>query len=58
MQAARAIDWQQVVAAIAGYDVATLVIAAALTLLSYLVYSGYDLAARRYAHHRVVHAHG
>jgi uncharacterized membrane protein YbhN (UPF0104 family) len=50
-RAAQAIEWRQVVATIAGYDIATLVAAAVMTMVSYLVYSGYDLAARRYAHH-------
>lgn len=52
-RAARAIDWTQVVATIAGYDLGTLVVAVALTAASYLVYCGYDLAARRYAHHHL-----
>ena len=50
-RAARAIDWREVLATLAGYDAATLVAAMLLTAASYLVYSGYDLAARRYAHH-------
>lgn len=50
-RAARSIDWSQVGSAITGYDATTLAIAAALTLASYLVYAGYDLTARRYAHH-------
>jgi len=52
-KAARTIDWPQVMATIAGYDVATLVAAVLMTSASYLVYSGYDLAARRYAHHKL-----
>ncbi len=51
VRAARAVDWAQVVAAIAGYDAGTLALALLLTATSYLVYCGYDLAARRYAHH-------
>lgn len=50
-RAARAIDWPQVGTTLAGYDAGMLVAATALTVVSYLVYSGYDLAARRYAHH-------
>lgn len=52
-RAARAIDWTLVGQAMTGYDGATLVIAALLTATSYLVYSGYDVAARRYAHHEL-----
>ena len=48
---ARGVDWAAVAAAIAGYEPATLVAAALLTLLSYLVYCGYDLAARAYSEH-------
>jgi len=51
--AARAIDWAQVGRAIAGYSGATLALAALLTAASYLVYSGYDVAARRYAGHHL-----
>lgn len=49
--AARSIDWKHVLESMAGYDAATLGVAALLTVASYLVYTGYDLAARRYAHH-------
>lgn len=52
-RAARAIDWAQVGEALTGYGAATLLIAALLTAASYLVYCGYDLAARRYAHHHL-----
>jgi uncharacterized membrane protein YbhN (UPF0104 family) len=52
-RAARAIDWKHVLASIAGYDAATLTIAALLTAVSYGVYCCYDLAARRYAHHEL-----
>lgn len=48
---ARSVDWSSVAAAIAGYDSATLAAAAGLALLSYLIYGGYDLAARAYARH-------
>ncbi|GAB3099144.1 lysylphosphatidylglycerol synthase transmembrane domain-containing protein [Lysobacter terrae] len=50
-RAARAIDWRHVFGAMAAYDIAMLLIAAALTVASYLVYAGYELAARSYAHH-------
>ena len=55
-RAARAIDWRQVGEAIAGYSAWTLVLAALLTGASYAVYCGYDLAARRYAHHHLATA--
>ncbi|MCL1634146.1 lysylphosphatidylglycerol synthase domain-containing protein [Luteimonas sp. SX5] len=48
---ARSIDWNAVADAIAGYDAATLAMAVALALSSYLIYGGYDLCARAYAHH-------
>jgi uncharacterized membrane protein YbhN (UPF0104 family) len=48
---ARSVDWAQVRAALADYGVGTLTAAAALTLASYLLYSCYDVAARRYTHH-------
>ena len=51
VRAARAVDWAQVGAAIAGYDARTLALVLLLTATSYLVYGGYDLAARRYAQH-------
>lgn len=50
---ARSIDWSQVAAALRAYDRSTLALAAALTFASYAVYAGYDLAARRYAHHHL-----
>lgn len=48
---ARSVDWAQVGSAIASYRIITLVTAVALTLTSYLLYCGYDLAARVYSHH-------
>lgn len=48
---ARGIDWGQVGTAIAGYGWRPLALAALLTGASYLLYCGYDLAARRYAGH-------
>ncbi|GAB3360837.1 lysylphosphatidylglycerol synthase domain-containing protein [Lysobacter tyrosinilyticus] len=52
-RAARAIDWPQVRETLADYDIAILLVAGMLTTASYLVYSTYDVAARRYAHHTV-----
>lgn len=51
LRAAREVDWSQVGRALAGYDAATLALALVLTGASYGIYSGYDLAARRYAEH-------
>lgn len=48
---ARSVDWAQVRAALAAYDAGVLASAGALTLGSYLLYSGYDLGARRYTRH-------
>lgn len=48
---ARGIDWPAVATALAGFDAGTLVLVAALALLSYLTYASYDLAARRYTGH-------
>ncbi|QSX79257.1 lysylphosphatidylglycerol synthase transmembrane domain-containing protein [Agrilutibacter solisilvae] len=53
VRAARAIAWDEVGAALTGYGPATLGAAGALVVASYAVYAGYDLAARRYAHHRL-----
>jgi len=50
---ARAVDWKQVATAVAGYDAVSLMVAAALVLLSYLIYCGYDLAARAYSGHHL-----
>jgi len=48
---ARSVDWAAVGATLAGYGPGTLAVAVAITLASYLLYSCYDLAAKRYAHH-------
>ena len=48
---ARSVDWAHVGDAIASYRGTTLAVAAALTLVSYLVYCGFDLVARVYSHH-------
>jgi uncharacterized membrane protein YbhN (UPF0104 family) len=50
---ARKVDWHAVGAALAGLPASTLAMVAALTAASYLVYGGYDLAARRYAGHHL-----
>ncbi|MFC6840902.1 lysylphosphatidylglycerol synthase domain-containing protein [Xanthomonas theicola] len=47
----RSLDWAQVGAALAGYGGGTLALAAGLALGGYGLYTGYDLAARRYAGH-------
>jgi glycosyltransferase 2 family protein len=53
VRAARAIDWDDVVAVLRGVDAATLASALLLTAASYALYTGYDLAARAYAGHHV-----
>lgn len=50
---ARTIDWHAVAAALAALSPSTLAAVAALTLASYLVYGGYDLAARHYTGHHL-----
>lgn len=50
---ARTVDWHAVAAALAALPPATLAAVAALTLASYLVYGGYDLAARSYTGHHL-----
>jgi uncharacterized membrane protein YbhN (UPF0104 family) len=53
VRSARSVDWHGVGDAIAGYRVPTLAVAVALAMLSYLIYGGYDLAARRYSGHHL-----
>jgi len=48
---AHSVDWAEVGATLAGYGPGTLALAIALTVASYLLYSTYDLAGRRYARH-------
>ncbi|HEY5850731.1 MAG TPA: lysylphosphatidylglycerol synthase domain-containing protein [Lysobacter sp.] len=48
---AMSVDWAQVAHALRGYSAGTIAAALLLTLASYLVYSGYELAARAYARH-------
>ncbi len=50
---ARTVDWGAVAAALAALPPSTLAAVAALTVASYLVYGGYDLAARAYAGHHL-----
>ena len=52
-RAAQSIDWHAVGDVLRNLDAATLATALALTAASYLLYTGYDLAARRYAGHDV-----
>ncbi|BDU18439.1 lysylphosphatidylglycerol synthase domain-containing protein [Lysobacter auxotrophicus] len=48
---ARSVDWAEVGKTLAGYGPGTLAMAVGITLASYLLYSAYDLAGRRYARH-------
>lgn len=50
---ARTLDWNTVVETLAAYRASTLALAAAFAACSYLVYAGYELAARRYSGHTV-----
>jgi uncharacterized membrane protein YbhN (UPF0104 family) len=54
---ARAVDWQQVRAAILGYTPRRLALAGLLTAASYLLYCGYDIAARHYSGHDLRRRH-
>ena len=49
----RALDWREVGRVLVAYDLRTLVAAAALAVLSYALYAGYDVLARRYTGHRL-----
>ncbi|UHQ18699.1 lysylphosphatidylglycerol synthase domain-containing protein [Lysobacter sp. KIS68-7] len=53
VRAAQSIAWHDVAAALLALDATTVASALALTVASYLLYSCYDLAARRYADHHV-----
>jgi uncharacterized membrane protein YbhN (UPF0104 family) len=53
VRAARSIAWQEVWAALHHLDATTLATALLLTAASYLLYTGYDVAARAYAGHHV-----
>jgi glycosyltransferase 2 family protein len=47
----QSIDWRQVGASLEGYRATTLLLAAALVVLSYALYAGFDLLGRRYTQH-------
>jgi len=47
----RALDWREVGRVLVAYDLRTLAAAAALAALSYALYAGYDVLARRYTGH-------
>lgn len=49
----RALDWREVGRVLVAYDLRTLAAAAALAVLSYTLYAGYDVLARRYTGHRL-----
>jgi hypothetical protein len=53
VRAAQKIAWHEVWAALRAMDAATLAKAIALTAASFTLYTGFDLAARRYAEHHV-----
>ena len=50
---ARSVDWHGVGKAVSDYPLGLLLLAQALAAFSYLLYGGYDLAARRYTGHRL-----
>ena len=50
---ARTVDWRAVASALAALPASTLAAVGALTIASYLVYGGYDLAARNYTGHHL-----
>lgn len=47
------IDWDQVFVSVRNYEGKTLLLAGALTVLSHLLYSCYDLLGRAYTRHRI-----
>lgn len=49
----RNLDWQEVVHALKSYKLSTLLLGGALALVSYMVFSSYDLLSRRYTGHRL-----
>jgi glycosyltransferase 2 family protein len=53
---AQTLDWATVKATLAGYRAGTLALAGLLAACSYLVYAGFELAARRYSGHAVAPA--
>ncbi|WP_263145789.1 lysylphosphatidylglycerol synthase domain-containing protein [Pseudomonas sp. RIT-PI-AD] len=50
---AKKLDWQEVMTTLREYRPQTLLLAAAVTLLSYLVYSAFDLLGRLYSGHHL-----
>lgn len=50
---ARNLEWHEVRQALAAYSLQTLLLGALLSAASYLVFSAYDLLARRYSRHRL-----
>lgn len=48
---ARSVEWDEVFAVLTGYPLGLLLGAGALATVSYLLFCGYDLAARRYSGH-------
>lgn len=49
----RNLEWQEVVQALQGFGALTLLAAAGITLVSYLVFGGYDLVGRWYTGHKL-----
>lgn len=49
----RNLDWQEVTHALRSYKASTLLLGGLLALVSYLVFSSYDLISRRYTGHRL-----
>jgi uncharacterized membrane protein YbhN (UPF0104 family) len=47
------LDWQELLAALRGYRTSTLLLAAATAVISYALYSCFDLIGRAYTHHRL-----
>jgi uncharacterized membrane protein YbhN (UPF0104 family) len=50
---AKGLDWQEVLGTLRQYQTSTLWLAAAITVLSYLVYSCFDVLGRHYTQHRL-----
>lgn len=50
---ARKLDWQDILATLRQYQASTLLLATAVTALSYLLYSSFDVLGRRYSGHHL-----
>ncbi|MES2818200.1 MAG: lysylphosphatidylglycerol synthase domain-containing protein [Pseudomonadota bacterium] len=50
---AKKLDWQEVLTTLRQYQLSTLLLATAITALSYLVYSSFDVLGRRYSGHNL-----